>query len=87
MKFNYPNSGKRTPIELAVLKKKARVVSLSLLANVSVNKNVLKRFKLGMCDWTNSDSKKENDVTCDCFGPFELLTCGLLTERAGPILC
>ena len=68
---------------MATLKKKARVVSSSLLANISVNKNVPKRFKLGMCDWTDFDSKKENDVTCDCFGPFELPTCGLLQREGG----
>ena len=41
---------------MAASEKKACVVSL--LENV---KNVPKRFKLGMCDWTDSDSEKENN--------------------------
>ena len=44
-----------------VAKKKACVVSPTLLANLSVNKKVPERFKQGMCNWMDSDSEKEND--------------------------
>ena len=46
---------------MAVTKKKAGVISPSLLANVDVNKKVPERFKLGMSDWSDSESEKENN--------------------------
>ena len=43
------------------VKKKVCVVSPSSSANLSVNKTVLERFKLGIWDRTDSDSEKELD--------------------------
>ena len=60
-----------------VKSRKPCVVSPSLLARVNsidTTKKVLDEVKLGMSDWTDSDSKKENDNSatkeaseCTCF--------------------
>ncbi len=38
------------------------VISPSLLANLDPSKKVPDRYKLGMSEWTDSDSEKENDA-------------------------
>ena len=51
---------KRNP-RIAATKKKVCVICLPLLANVNVNKKVPEWFKLGVSDWNDSESEKEND--------------------------
>ena len=51
---------KRNP-RIAATKKKVCVISLPLLANVNVDKKVPEWFKLGVSDWNDSESEKEND--------------------------
>ena len=62
------------------VKKKVCVVSPSSSANLSVNKTVPERFKLGMCDWTDSDSEKELDE--DFQPPKKAATQSLLLRKS-----